>query len=167
MIQSKNLLLPLFLLILISCAGGKDVLFEQDPPFQIKKATAQDWVSGVQGGGSGTIVTIYMGLVHEELSIQEIYYKDEMAKAEHDSRNIDKYVARFAQQNNRDIIMSEDSKMEAKNTPPVKSPFSLDRNEMVIGYLHDGELKFYKYNEVEEKPIIAYPGAKPDGLNDK
>ncbi len=163
--QNKLFLAPILMVLLFSCAGGKDVLFEQDPPFQIKKATAQNWVAGVQGGGSGTIVTIYMGAIHEDLRIQELYYGEGMAQAVQDKHNIDKYVARIESDRNRNVIMSDNPKEEAKNRPPSKSPFSLEKNEVVISYVHDGELKFYKYTEVEEKPIIAYPGAQPNGIN--
>lgn len=153
-------------MVLFSCAGGKDVLFEQDPPFQIKKVTAQNWVAGTQGGGSGIIVTIYMGQIHEDLRIQDVYFGEGISKAEQDKRNVDKYVGRFETEMNRDIIMSENPKEEAQNKPPMKSPFNLEKNEVVISYVHDGEVKFYKYSEVEEKPIIAYPGTNPNGLND-
>lgn len=152
--------LPIWAIFFYSCAGGKDALFEQNPPFQIQKATVQDWVSGVQGGGAGTIVTLYMGPIHEELKLQQIYYGHEVAAVEQDAHNIDKFVARFQKQTNRDIVMSEDTLEEAKNTPPEKSPFSLEKNELVVGYIHEGEMKFFKYSEVEEKPLIAYPGAK-------
>lgn len=155
-----------FIFILFSCAGGKEVLFEQDPPFKVKKATSQNWIGGVQGGGSGTIITVFLGQIHEDMKIQELFFGEEVAKAEQDRFNIDKYVARFDKKTNRDVIMLEETKEEAQNVPPSKSPFSLEKNEVVISYMHNGELKFYKYNEVEEKPLIAYPGANPNGIMD-
>lgn len=152
-----------FAFFFFACAGGKDVLFEQNPPFQIKHAISQDWVSGVQGGGSGTNISVYMGDVHEDIQVKEIYYGDTMAIAERHPRDIDKYVARFANSTNRNIIMDENPKKEAENTPPLKSLFNLEKDEIVISYLHEGELKFFKFSEVEKKPILAYPGVNPNG----
>ena len=151
--------------LIFACAGGKDVLFEQNPPFQIKQAISQDWVSGVQGGGSGTNLSVYMGDIHEDIQVKDIYFRDTFAKAERNPRDIDKYIARFSNSTNRDIIMDENPKKEAENTPPLKSLFSLEKNEIVISYLHDGELKFFKFNEVEEKPILAYPGVNPNRID--
>ena len=141
-------------MVIGSCAGGKDLLFEENPPFSIKEASSQDWVSGVQGGGSGTNVTVYMGEIHEDIKIKDVYYLGDVAKAERHPRDIDKYVARFSKAHNRDIIMDKDPINEANNTVPIKSPFSLEKNEIVISYMHDGEVKYYKFNAVKEKPII-------------
>jgi len=157
--------IAIVLFSLISCAGGKDVLFEQDPPFKIKMGTYQKWVSGVQGGGKGWVVTIYMGTIMEDIKVKDIYYLDTMVEAKQDPRNVDKYTGYFMDEESRDITMEEDPRKEAGNTPPVKSPFTLEPNEAVLSYLHEGEVKFYKMTNLVEKPVIAYPGAKPNGMN--
>lgn len=148
-----------------NCAGGKDVLFVKEPPFKVKAAFFQNWVAGVKGGGSGTNVSIILSSILEEIDVKEIYYTDQVANAIQDPQNIDKYTGFFKNELNREVIMEEDTIKEAVNIPPVKSPFSLSKNEAVISYLHDGELEYYKIVNVEEKPIIAYPGSFPDGNN--
>lgn len=162
---SKLLFLTITLLFATACAGGKDVLFEPDPPFTLKSVYYQDWIAGTQRGGAGTVVTVYMGSVSEEMRLLNIYFLDQVRKAEQDRRNLDKYTGHFSKDMNTDRIMDINPKEEAHNTPPLKSPFILDEGEVVLGYLHEGEQKFYKVPEVTKKPMIAYPGTKPDGLN--
>lgn len=148
-----------------NCASGKDVLFVKEPPFKVKAAFFQNWVAGVKEGGSGTNVSIILGSISEEIDVREIYYKEKVANAIQDPQNIDKYTGFFTNELNRDVIMDEDTMNEAANTPPVKSPFSLSKNEAVISYLHDGEMEYFKILNVEEKPMIAYPGTSPNGNN--
>lgn len=148
-----------------SCAGGKDVLFEKEPPFKVKAAFFQTWVAGIEGGGSGINVSIILGEIFEEIEVKEIYYQDKVTKAVQDTQNIDKYTGFFVNEINRDIVMDVNAKKEAANTPPEKSLFTLSKNEAVLSYLHNGEYEYYKISDLEEKPIIAYPGASPNGID--
>jgi hypothetical protein len=148
-----------------NCAGGKDVLFEREPPFEVKGAFFQNWVAGIKGGGSGTNVSILLGSIIEEIAVKEIYYMDQVTKAVQDPQNIDKYTGFFKSEINRDVIMDENAVKESMNTPPSKSPFTLSKNEAVISYLHNGEIEYYKISNLEEKPMIAYPGSSPNGDN--
>lgn len=152
-------------LLLSNCAGGKEVLFVKEPPFKVQTAFFQNWVAGTEAGGSGTNVSIMLGTIMEEIEVKEIYYLDDVVKAVRDAQNLDKYTGYFVNELERDFIMDENAIKEATNTPPEKSPFTLTKNEAVISYMHDGEMEYYKISNLEEKPMIAYPGMAPKGNN--
>lgn len=161
----KILGLSIFVMGISSCAGGKDYLLEQNPPFVIKQSYFQKWVAGVQGGGSGINVNIVLENIKEDIVVKEIYFRDAVLKANQHPQNIDMYSANFLTENNSDIIMSGDTLNEAQNTPPQVSPFNLGENEAVISYTLNGEMYYYKISNLQEKPLIAYPSTRPNGID--
>ncbi|MEZ4778142.1 MAG: hypothetical protein R2786_02025 [Flavobacteriaceae bacterium] len=161
----KILGISVFVLGITACAGGKEYLLEQNPPFSIKEAYFQKWVAGVKGGGSGTHVHVTLSNIKEDIVIEEIYFGEKLAKANQNAQNIDLYSANFLNETNRDIIMDGDSKREAVNVVPQVSPFSLSEKEAVISYSLKGEMYYYKISNLEEKPILAYPSSNPKGEN--
>ena len=78
---------------------------------------------------------------------------------------MDQYGANFLNETNREIIMSSDSTLEATNVIPQVSPFNLSEKEAVISYILKGEFYYYKISNLEEKPILAYPGSNPNDNN--
>ncbi|MCB0456746.1 MAG: hypothetical protein KDC91_03310 [Flavobacteriaceae bacterium] len=161
----KILGISAFVLGVTACAGGKEYLLEKNPPFSIKEAYFQKWVAGVQGGGSGTNLHITLSNIKEDITIEEIYFGDKLAKANKNPQNIDLYTANFLNDTNRDIIMDGDATKEAKNVIPQVSPFSLSEKEAVISYSIKGEMYYYKITNLDEKPILAYPSSNPNGRN--
>ena len=149
----------------ISCAGTKDYVFEQNPPFTVSQAYFQKWVAGVQGGGSGTNLHITLSNIKEDITIEEMFFGDKIAKANKNPQNVDLYSANFLNDTNRDIIMDGNAIKEAKNKIPKVSPFILSENEVVLSYSLKGDVYYYKISNLIEKPIIAYPGSNPNGEN--
>lgn len=158
-------MLTMILITLASCAGGKDISLEQEPPFSIKGAYFQDWVAGVQGGGSGTHVHITLSAIQEPIRIKEIYFRDKVIEAVQDKGDIDMYIGYFINENRRDVIMDTDPVKESVNIPDEKSPFLLEKNEAIISYMQQNEIKYYKVTNLIEKPMIAYPGVNNKGIN--
>ena len=150
---------------LSNCAGGKDALLEKSPPFKIENAFFQKWVAGVKGGGSGINFSITLTDIQEEVKVKEIYFRDRVSEAIQDPQNVDHYSAHFLDEINKYVIMDGNSIKEAANTLPEKIPFTLNPNDAVIGYLHRGELKYFKIENLEEKPILAYPSNNPNGID--
>jgi len=165
----KNLLKIFGLSILVmgisSCAGGKDYSLEQNPPFEIESAYFQKWMAGVRGGGSGTKVFITLSETDSEISFVEIHYRNTFLTATKHHQKLNTFYADFLNEGSQDVIMDGETVKESQNIPPPKSPFNLDDNEAVIGYKMNGEMKYYKISNLEEKPIIAYPSTNPNGRN--
>ncbi|MEZ4857300.1 MAG: hypothetical protein R2781_00645 [Flavobacteriaceae bacterium] len=154
-----------FIFAMVSCAGGKDILFEKTPPFTVQSAYFQKWIAGVQGGGSGTNVHITLGNTNEEILINDIFFGDKVAKATQDPNNSESYHANFLNENNRDLIMDSNPIKESENLPIEKSPFTLESNEAVVSYTFKGEIQYYKIPNLEEKPLLAYPSNNTNGRN--
>ena len=70
--------LAIILFGLSGCAGGKETSykFEQKPPFTLGEVFYQDWVAGVQGGGSGTHVHITIDSYTDDVVIMDIYFRN-------------------------------------------------------------------------------------------
>lgn len=148
-----------------SCAGGKDYMLEQNPPFTVTSAYFQKWVAGIKEGGSGTKVHITIKNIKEDISVNEIFFRDRFLNANRHPQNIDSYSADFKDEARQDVIMDGNAVKESQNTPPEKSPFNLGNNEAIISYTIKGEMHYYKISNLEEKPLIAYPSSNPNGRN--
>ncbi|GAB5400699.1 MAG: hypothetical protein Aureis2KO_22840 [Aureisphaera sp.] len=149
------------------CAGGKDTVYslEQQPPFNITGSYFQKWVAGVQEGGSGINVHLIIEGISEEIEVRNVYFRGQITKANSMPEQPDKFVAYFKKGQNRDVIMDSDITKEAKNTPLGDFPFDLDDDEAVISYFHKDTEKYFKISDIEEKPLIAYPGTNPNGID--
>lgn len=148
-----------------NCAGGKDILLEKEPPFKVKAAFYQNWVAGTKEGGSGTHVSIILGAISEEIKVKEIFYLDKVAEAVQDRQNIDKYTGFFTNDLKEDVIMDINVIKESTNLPKEKSLFNLKKNEAIISYFHQEEINYFRIENLEEKPLIAYPGTRPNGID--
>lgn len=149
---------------LSSCAGGKESIysFEEEPPFKVENAYFQKWVAGIQSGGSGMNVHLIILDIQEGVEIQEVYFRNNIKEARSNFQTPDWFVIEYKNNGTPDIIMDGDAINEAKNTPPREFPFNLDPNDAVLSYKYKGETYFVKISNMEEKPLLAYPGQKPD-----
>ncbi len=156
----------LFLLIMVSignsnCEGSKSKTSQyqliEAPPFKIMESYSQDWVAGVQEGGSGTNLFITLGEITETIVVQEFYFRGKMVKTQISPSIKDQYIGYFKNEIKTDIIMDSDPVKESKNTPPQKIPFQLKEQEAVIGFLLNGVKHYWKLTGIEIKPPIAYP----------
>ena len=161
----KILGLSIFVIGISGCAGGKDYLLEQNPPFTVSSAYFQKWVAGIKEGGSGTKVHITIENIKEEISVKEIFFGDRILSAHRHPQKIDSYSSDFKDEARQDVVMDGDAVKESQNTPPEKSPFSLGKNEAILSYTIKGEMHYYKISNLEEKPLIAYPSSNPNGRN--
>jgi len=159
--------IALILFGLSACAGGKDAgfSFEQDPPFTLGDVFYQDWVAGVQGGGSGTHVHINIDAYADDVVILDIYFRNKKEKAQNSPQYIDQYVGYFTNKARPDVIMDVNPVKEAQNEPPEPFPFELDDNEAVMSYLYKEEIKYLRISDMERKPMIAYPSTNNKGID--
>ena len=159
-----RILVIFFISVLFSnCACSKKdnsiYSLTQNPPFTILEIYSQEWVAGIQGGGTGINLYFEIDTVEPETMINTIYFRNKTVKAENKSKNI--FVGYIKNKENRDVIMDSNSLNEAKNIPPQKFPFKLKQSEAVISYIYKGKDYYYKVSNIIEKEIIAYPQSNP------
>ena len=158
-----------FLLVSFSNCGSsqqnKTISFEEGTPFTISEIFSQDWVAGVQDGGSGTNVSITLNGMPDDVQIQQIYFRKKMINATQRPNAKSTYMGYFKNDSGRDMIMDIDPVKESKNVPSGSFPFDLAQNEAVISYVMNGKTKYVRVTNILEKPMIAYPSTNPNGIN--
>ncbi|WP_310993497.1 hypothetical protein [Aequorivita marina] len=160
------LTLPILLFSLSNCGGAQNTNTKkslvQNPPFKITEAYFQEWVAGVQDGGSGTDVHIVFKDMAPKVEIQNIYFRNQIKAAKEKNKQPNRYVANFENEGKPDTIMDADPIKEAQNTPEKAFPFQLKDNQAVVEYRFKGEINYYKISELSEKRMIPYPQANPN-----
>lgn len=149
------------------CSSSKKM--QEKAPVKITEVYSQDWVGGIQGAGGGTNVFIKIKGENTTL-LDSLYFREKIEKLELDTDN--NYVAHFLSDVNRgpnDLIMNGDSKKEYGNSIPLKRkkfPFELKDDEAVVSYTDNGQIKYFKIQNIEDKPSLAFPSTPPtNGLN--
>ncbi len=155
-----------FLLFSFSNCGGAQnsetkMALVQNPPFKIAEAYTQNWVAGVKEGGSGTNVHLLFSNMDTGVTIQNIYFRNQILDAKNNKNEPNKYVGYLKNKMQSDVVMDADPMKEAKNTPSKPFPFQLSENEAVIEYLENGKKNYYKISNLLQKEMITYPGANP------
>lgn len=166
--QIKNIFgiigISFILLSFSNCGSSKSMdsnyKLVDTPPFVINEVFSQKWVAGTQEGGSGTNIQITLGSIDKEVEIMNVYFGDQISKMHGKSNSI--FIGSINNLKNNDVIMDSDPKKEANNTPPVKMPFNLAKNEAVISYKLNGKMEFFKIENIIEKPMLSYPQGNPN-----
>lgn len=160
----QRIILSLLSVMFLQCSSAQKL--QTEAPIKINRIEVQEWIAGIQGGGSGINMEIQ---VPEKTAIEldSVFYKGLRAKVI--PKRTD-FVAKFISEVNqkRDIIMSNKPNAENGNELPViiqKSPFKLDKEECVISYKDAGKTKYFKYSKVIEKPRQDFPSAPPRNQN--
>lgn len=158
--------IPLLLISFSNCGGtqknNSKIMFEQNPPFKITEAYFQNWVAGVEDGGSGTNVHIIFSEINPDAVIQNIYFKNQILEAKGNVNEPNQFVGYLKNNAQRDVIMDADPMKEAQNNPPSSFPFQLEKNQAVVEYWFGGKKNYYKISNVTEKQMIPYPQANPN-----
>jgi hypothetical protein len=139
--------------------------FVENPPFTLGDVFYQDWVAGIKDGGSGTHVHITFASYTEDVVVKDIYFRDKLVKAQNSPQYRNQYIGYFMNNQNQDMIMNADAIKEAQNTPPKKSPFTLNDSDAVVSYVHKGSVQYYKISNMKQKPMLAYPQSNPNDEN--
>ena len=148
-----------------NCGATKTDSFEANPPFEVGSAYVQNWMAGVQGGGSGTNFHVNFSNIEEGVVFENVYFGKRGATLVSSPNVRVQYIGYFKNDINTNVIMDGETINEAVNTPPLVSTFDLADDEAVLSYIVDGNLKHYKISGVERKEPIAYPGVNPNGID--
>ena len=132
------------------------------------QAYYQNWVAGVQGGGSGIdiFIPVEQKTSREIIKLDSVYFRGKVTKLERKPNTASLFIGRFTSEKyqKKDIIMSSNPKDEYGNEAPklkVKIPFELKENECVVSYIEDNKVKYFKIENVMEKQTLYYPSTPP------
>lgn len=145
----SQLLVAAFLIFGLSCSSSKQEAyqFQSKAPFKIKKATYQEWVSGVGGGGAGiTIILEIEEFDSSKRTLDSIYFRNYSAPILKSKGN---YIAHIKTNVNKqeDIIIHKNPQKEYGNQTPIlknKTPFDLSKNEAIIRFKEKNTVKYVK-----------------------
>lgn len=156
-----------FVLLSFSNCGGtqntsNDKPLVKNPPFKITEAYYQNWIAGVEEGGTGTNVYIVLKGLNPEVLIKDIYFRNHKLEAKNTAASPTTYVGYLRNTAQRDVVMDSNPLNEAQNTFSNSFPFSLQKNEAVISYEEKGAVKYYKISNLSERDVIPYPQANPN-----
>ena len=144
------------------CGSTKIV---KNPPFKIESAVYNHWTGGLPGV-SGTRVEIRLS-EKSSIAFDSLFFLNKATKVEiREEKGNTFLTAHFStskkRNQNRDVILHSDSKMEINNKVPVNDnfPFELKENEAIISYKIDEKTKYYKIENVEQTKSDFYPSVK-------
>lgn len=138
---------------------------EEDAPVLIEQPYFQEWVAGIEEGGSGFNVVLPLKEA-SDVELKEVYFqgkKIELLPSSDNKRYLGNY--KHPEYKKSDMIMSDDPKKEYGNQLPVIEkpiPFTLNNNEAVISYMEGDIKKYFKISGITKKPMVAYPQAPPE-----
>ncbi|NND25682.1 MAG: hypothetical protein HKO00_06630 [Flavobacteriaceae bacterium] len=155
-------LLMLFVMASFSqCSSTKQL--QEKAPMAIEQVYCQQWVAGIEGGGSG--INIFIPVESKHVVLDSVYFRGRSAKLETKEGEL-LFVGRFKTALNqpKDMVFSNEPNAEYGNRVqiPEKIPFELKDNECVISYRDGDKTKYFKIDNVVEKEMIAYPSAPPN-----
>ena len=160
--QFLGVILIVFILISFTHCSSAQKLQEK-VSFKLGEVSYQKWIAGVQGGGSGYHMLIHVISNKNNVIFDSIFFRGYRAKIE-----IGKiaYVAQIKTEINQreDLIMSHNGHDEFGNKTPLKAPdfpFKLQHDACVISYIENHTTKYYKVENLLEKPKEEYPSAPP------
>lgn len=154
--MKKLALILLFTSFFVSCHSQKEA--SKAMTATIDQAYFQNWVAGVQGGGSGTNFFIQCKKpVPKEIILKALYFRGKKTAITKDSELL--YSARFEGEANKERTPDPNaiSAKDKKITPPMP----ITDNEALIEYSFKGKKAFYKLNRIKEQELEAYPSARP------
>ena len=138
---------------------------EEYPPFIVEAASFQEWVAGTPQGGKGVNVFINFSEIQQGVVFKEIFFRGQKTEVVTSAAVRVQYVGYFNNEPKRDVIMDSNPIQEAANTPPQKIPFQLNDDDAVIIYTFNGEVAYFKIENLEQKEMLAYPASNPKGDN--
>ena len=153
-IKMKYLLNILFASILVivfsQCSSAQKL--QESPSFNIEEVYSQKWIAGVQGGGSGINVFIPITTELKDITLDNLYFRGNMVASQTKPSSPKLYIGRF--------IGNANQKEGYKSTGD-KIPFDLKDNEAVVSYSEKGKIKYFKIENITEKPMEQFPSAPP------
>ncbi|WP_179344667.1 hypothetical protein [Winogradskyella ursingii] len=117
---------------------------EKKPPILVEAVYTQSWVSGVEGGGSGT--NLFIETTDRNIVLDSVYFRNSKVKLETKPSDDTLYIGRFG------------SNVYPKQSEGVENfPFQLENDECVVSYNENGTTKYFKFTGIKERPTETLP----------
>jgi hypothetical protein len=158
------LLLISFIMVSFSQCSTAQKL-QDKAPTKLGQAYCQNWVAGVQGGGSG--INIFIPIEDANLVLDSVYFRGNIVKLEVKPQEagalfIGRIATDFNNLNEPTLNGDTVSKRETtEQTTTTKMPFDLKDDECVVSYLDGTTTKYFKITNVGEKASIPMMSAPP------
>jgi len=134
----------------MQCSSAQKL--QKETSFKTSNVYYQKWVAGVKGGGSGTNVFIPLTAEQKEITLDSLYFRGHKVALQTKPNSPKLYIGR--------IIGSANQK-EGYTSSGDKIPFDLKDNEAVVSYSENGNVKYFKIENISEKPMQQFPSAPP------
>jgi hypothetical protein len=146
----NKIALVLVLTLLISCNSFKEIVVKET----IREVSYEQWVAGVQGGGSGINFMVELNKPFEEgVILKKVQFKTYDAVFEKKSDLL--YITYIRTKVNQLKLYEEGSK-EYGNEAPLPD-FGLKPNQARLFFNENGKTNEVIIDNVIEKPLLAYP----------
>ncbi|AUC74780.1 hypothetical protein [Olleya sp. Bg11-27] len=134
----------------MQCSSAQKL--QENASFETSPVYFQKWVAGVKGGGSGINVFIPITTELKDINLDSLYFRGNMVALQTKPSSPKLYIGR--------IIGNANQKEGYKSTGD-KIPFDLKDNEAVVSYSEKGKIKYFKIENITEKPMEQFPSAPP------
>jgi hypothetical protein len=133
---------------------------QKKAPIEFGKTYAQEWVAGVQGGGSG--INVFVPVKDTSITLDSMFFRGQKVKLEFIQGEQALYVGRFLTDFNQSkgLILSSDMKEESKNKLPKlkeEMPFEFNDDECIISYHKGNQTLYYKISNIKMERPVHYP----------
>ncbi|RAJ17936.1 hypothetical protein [Olleya aquimaris] len=136
--------------LFMQCSSTKQL--QKEASFKTDQVYYQSWVAGVKGGGSGINVFIPITSELKTLKLDSLYFRQYKMALQTQPNNPNLYIGR---------ILTKANQQEGFKEETTKIPFDLQPNEAVVSYIENNDIKYYKIENIIEKPAEQYPSAPP------
>lgn len=152
----KSFTMLIILMTLFNCSSSK-VKLEEKAPLEYSRPYFQEWVAGIEDGGSGVNIYFPNLVVKNNAIVDSVFFRKMKGKLRNGKAS---YFASLKKDMPQDIVMSDDPKAEYGNKTQ-EFPFDLKNDECVISYIEKGETKYFKIVDLKEKEGEYYPTSPP------
>ncbi|MAN58924.1 MAG: hypothetical protein CMC08_03715 [Flavobacteriaceae bacterium] len=158
-------LLFLVVVILSGCRNGANSVAENSRasiPFIISDAYVQNWVAGLEAGGSGTDFFLRLKEPAPNVQFKKVYFHGGEANLERLPDSTLTFIARFANTLTSDIIMDSDSAQEVQNEIGDRVRLASKDTQAVVSYFYQKKLFYHTLDSVPRKESLNYPTPPPN-----
>ncbi|MUU79029.1 hypothetical protein [Winogradskyella endarachnes] len=125
--------------------------FQPSTTFKVKTISFQEWYAGIKVGGTGMNVFVPIVNKDEHIKIDSVYFRNLKAKLVEDSG---RYTAVLKNKSPYYTFK------KAEKDPDF--PFTLEDNECAISFVENGEVKYIKISDLNEKRGVYYENGPPN-----
>lgn len=158
-----TLILGALLYNLAGCCSTQNL--QKQVPFNIERVYYQKRVAGIKGGGS--VINLFVVLkddLPKSIQVDRVYFNGDVANLEAKGNTPKIFVGQFKSKDNqeKDVEMNRNPSAEYGNQIPKNLQamlFELHDNECVIRYKDNGQIKYFKVQNVVEKQAVYLPSA--------